>query len=196
MSSLPVTLPQIDTFVDGAAVKTVGQTNFTICRELSPEVLRVPEGKVCTEMICLYQSEGVIIEPAGALGIAALAQLGERLRGKKVVCIVSGSNNDISRYPEIIERSLIDQGLKHYFLIEFSQRPGALRRYLDNALGPTDDITLFEYIKKSNREYGPALVGIELADKDDFGLLLGRMEDIGLSFEIISRESALFRFVL
>ena len=192
----PVTLPWVDTFVDGAAVRTVGQANFAICRELIREVLRVPEGKVCTEMIGLYQSEGIIAEPAGALSIAALAQLGERLRGKRVVCIVSGGNNDISRYPEVIERSLIDQGLKHYFLIEFSQRPGALRRYLDEALGPNDDITLFEYIKKSNREYGPALVGVELADRDDFGPLLGRMEAIGLQFETIGRDSALFRFVL
>lgn len=192
----PVTLTQIDTFVDGAAVKTAGQTNFAICRELIQEVLRVPEGKVCTEMIGLYQSEGIIAEPAGALGVAALAQLGDRLRGKTVVCIVSGGNNDISRYPEIIERSLIDQGLKRYFLIEFSQRPGALRRYLDDALGPNDDITLFEYIKKSNREYGPALVGVELADKDDYLPLVQRMKSIGLQFETIGRDSALFRFVL
>lgn len=192
----PITLPQIDTFVDGAAVKTAGQINFAICRELVREVLLIPEAKVCTEMIGLYQSEGIIAEPAGALSVAALTQLGERLRGKTVVCILSGGNNDISRYPEIIERSLIDQGLKHYFLIEFSQRPGALRRYLDDALGPDDDITLFEYIKKSNREYGPALVGIELARPDDFEPLLSRMEAIGLQFELISRDSALFRFVL
>ncbi|MDQ2798677.1 MAG: threonine ammonia-lyase IlvA [Armatimonadota bacterium] len=192
----PITLPQIDTFVDGAAVKTAGQLNFAICRELVREVLLIPEAKVCTEMIGLYQSEGIIAEPAGALSIAALTQLGERLQGKTVVCILSGGNNDISRYPEVIERSLIDQGLKHYFLIEFSQRPGALRRYLDDALGPDDDITLFEYIKKSNREYGPALVGIELVRPDDFGPLIARMEAIGLQFELISRDSALFRFVL
>lgn len=192
----PVTLPQIDTFVDGAAVKTAGLLNFAICRELAREILLVPEAKVCTEMIDLYQSEGIIAEPAGALSIAALSQLGERLRDKKVVCILSGGNNDISRYPEIIERSLIEQGLKHYFLIEFSQRPGALRRYLDDALGPDDDITLFEYIKKSNREYGPALVGVELAHAEDFGPLLARMEAIGLQFELIGRDSALFRFVL
>lgn len=192
----PVTLPQIDTFVDGAAVKTVGQTNFAICRQLAQEVLLVSEGQVCTEMIGLYQSEGIIAEPAGALSVAALRALGERLRGQKVVCIISGGNNDISRYPEIIERSLIDQGLKHYFLIEFSQRPGALRRYLDDALGPDDDITLFEYIKKSNREYGPALVGIELANQDEYVPLLQRMEAIGLQFETIGRDSALFRFVL
>jgi len=156
----------------------------------------VAEGSICTEMIRLYQSEGIISEPAGALSVAALNQLANTIRGKTVVCILSGGNNDISRYPEIIERSLIDQGLKHYFLIEFSQRPGALRRYLDEALGPDDDITVFEYIKKSNREYGPALVGIELSRRDDYGPLLERMTGIGLRYEIIDRESSLFRFVL
>lgn len=192
----PVTLERIDSFVDGAAVKTAGHHNFNICRRLIREIVPVAEGKVCTEMIDLYQSEGIIAEPAGALSIAALSLLGERVRGKTVVCILSGGNNDISRYPEIIERSLIDQELKHYFLIEFSQRPGALRRYLDDALGPNDDITLFEYIKKNNREYGPALVGIELVRKDDLAPLLERMDAIGLRYEIISSDSALFRFVL
>ncbi len=192
----PVTLEQIDTFVDGAAVKTAGRHNFQICQRLLREIVPVAEGRVCTEMIALYQSEGIIAEPAGALSIAALSQLGERLRGKKVVCVVSGGNNDISRYPEIIERSLIDQGLKHYFLVEFSQRPGSLRRYLDDALGPDDDITLFEYIKKSNREFGPALVGIELTRKEDYAPLLARMDSIGLRYEIIHSDSALFRFVL
>jgi threonine dehydratase len=192
----PVTLPEIDTFIDGAAVKTAGQHNFRICQRLLREILPVPEGKVCTEMIALYQSEGIIAEPAGALSVAALSLLGERLRGATVVCVLSGGNNDITRYPEIIERSLIDRGLKHYFLIEFSQRPGSLRRYLDEALGPDDDITLFEYIKKSNREYGPALVGIELTRTEDFPPLLARMDGIGLRYEIISSDSALFRFVL
>jgi len=191
-----VTLSKIEKFVDGAGVKTAGYINFAICRRLSREILPISEGSVCTEMIDLYQSDGIIAEPAGALSIAALPQLAERLSGKRVVCVVSGGNNDITRYPEIIERSLIEQGLKHYFLIEFSQRPGALRRYLDEALGPDDDITLFEYIKKSNREYGPALVGIELARRDDFTPLLARMDDIGLRYEVISSDSALFRFVL
>lgn len=192
----PVTLPEIDTFVDGAAVKTVGEGNFLLCRRLVQEIVPVPEGKICTEMIDLYQNDGIIAEPAGALSIAALSLLGERLAGKRVVCILSGGNNDITRYPEVIERSLIDQGLKHYFLIEFSQRPGALRRYLDDALGANDDITLFEYIKKSNREYGPALVGIELIRREDFAPLLARMDQLGLRYEIIRSDSALFRFVL
>jgi len=192
----PVTLPQIDTFVDGASVKTAGDHTFAICQRLVREILPVAVGKVCTEMIRLYQSEGIITEPAGALSVAALSLLGERVRGKTVVCILSGGNNDITRYPEIIKRSLIDRGLKHYFLIEFSQRPGALRRYLDDALGPDDDITLFEYIKKSNREYGPALVGIELARNEDYPPLLARMDGLGLRYEIIRGDSALFRFVL
>jgi threonine dehydratase len=192
----PVTLPEIDTFVDGAAVRTAGRHNFRICQRLLREVLPVSEGAICTEMIALYQSEGIIAEPAGALGVAALPLLGERLRGATVVCVLSGGNNDISRYPEIIERSLIDQGLKHYFLIEFSQRPGALRRYLDDALGSDDDITLFEYIKKSNREFGPALVGIELTRREDLAPLLARMDGIGLRYETIGTDSALFRFVL
>ncbi len=192
----PVTLPQIDTFIDGAAVKTAGANNFRICQRLLKEILPVGEGRVCTEMIALYQSEGIIAEPAGALSVAALDLLGERLRGKRVVCVLSGGNNDISRYPEIIERSLIDRGLKHYFLVEFSQRPGALRRYLDEALGANDDITLFEYIKKSNREFGPALVGIELTRKEDLPPLLMRMDGIGLRYEVINSDSALFRFVL
>lgn len=191
-----ITLPTIDTFVDGAAVKAPGELTFEILQHSHCEVLPVAEGAVCTEMIRLYQNEGIIAEPAGALSLGALPLLGERLFGKTVVCIISGGNNDITRYPEIIERSLIDLGLKHYFLIEFSQRPGALRRYLDEALGADDDITLFEYIKKSSREVGPALVGIELARKEDYSPLLQRMDGIGLKYEVIHSDSALFRFVL
>jgi threonine dehydratase len=192
----PVTLPTIDTFIDGAAVKTAGNLNFDLCRTAVRQIVPVAEGKVCTEMIDLYQNEGIIVEPAGALAVAALTKLHGEIQGKTVVCILSGGNNDITRYPEIIERSLIDKGLKHYFLIEFSQRPGALRRYLDEALGDNDDITQFEYIKKSNREYGPALVGIELTNREDFAPLLARMDGIGLRYEIIHKDSALFRFVL
>jgi threonine dehydratase len=192
----PVALEKIDTFVDGAAVKKAGALNYEICARVRPQLLAVAEGTVCTEMIAMYQNDGIIAEPAGALSVAALPQLAEKIAGATVVCVVSGGNNDISRYPEILERSLIDQGLKHYFLIEFSQRAGALRRYLDEALGPNDDITLFEYIKKSNREFGPALVGVELSSRADLEPLLRRMESQGLQYEIISHDSALFRFVL
>lgn len=191
-----ITLEKLDTFVDGAAVRTVGDLTFRLCKKVLEKLLLVPEGKVCETMIRLYQRDGVVAEPAGALSIAALQDLDGKLKGKTVVCIVSGGNNDISRYPEIIERSLVYQGLKHYFIINFSQRPGALRRFLDDALGPTDDITLFEYTKKNNRENGPALIGIELARKQDLQPLLKRMDAIGLSFELLKSDSPIFRFVI
>jgi threonine dehydratase len=147
-------------------------------------------------MIELYQQDGIITEPAGSLTIAALDSLQSQIVGKTVVCVVSGGNNDISRYPEIIERSLIYQGLKHYFLIAFSQRAGALRQYLDDVLGPTDDITLFEYVKKNNREFGSTLVGIELADRQDLAPLLARMDAIGLRYQPVERDSLLYRFLI
>ena len=159
-------------------------------------MVTVPEGKICEEMVTLYQNDGIITEPAGALSVTALDTLKEKIKGKTVVCIVSGGNNDISRYPEVMEKSLVYKGLKHYFLIEFSQRPGALREYLDQVLGKNDDITLFEYMKKSNRETGPALVGIELSDKKDLAPLLKRMNDHGLVYEILDQKSALWRFLV
>jgi len=191
-----VTLATIDTFVDGTAVRTVGDITFGIVRKVADSLELVSEGKVCETMISLYQKDGIVTEPAGALSVAVLEQLGKKLKGKTVVCIVSGGNNDISRYPEVIERSLVHQGLKHYFIVNFSQRPGALRRYLNEALGPTDDITLFEYVKKNNRENGPALVGVELADKDHLRPLLRRMDAIGMSYELLKNDSPLSRFVI
>ena len=191
-----VTLEKLDKFVDGAAVKTVGSLTFSVAKKLLYKMLLVPEGKVCEEMISLYQSDGVIAEPAGTLSVAALDMLDASLKGKTVVCVISGGNNDISRYPEIMERSLIYRGLKHYFMIEFSQRPGALRDYLDNVLGPNDDITLFEYMKKSNKETGPALVGVELADREDLGPLMKRMNVAGLTYEYLKSDSSLFRFLV
>src|SRR3989338_4914647 len=191
-----VTPPKIDTFVEGASVRTVGDLTFKLCKKVLEKLILVPEGKVCETMISLYQRDGIVAEPAGALAIASLEQIGKSLKGKTVVCIVSGGNNDISRYPEVIERSLVYQGLKHYFMISFSQRPGALKRYLNEALGPTDDITLFEYTKKNNRENGPALVGIELANKKDFKPLLKRMDKIGMSYELIEKDSPIFSFLI
>ncbi len=189
-----VTLEKIDKFVDGAAVKTVGSLTFFVAKKLLEKMLLAPEGKVCEEMISLYQSDGVVTEPAGALSVAALDAMKDKIKGKTVVCVISGGNNDVSRYPEIMDKSLMYKGLKHYFIIEFSQRPGALRDYLDNVLGPNDDVTLFEYIKKSNKETGPAVVGLELADKKDFEPLLKRMNKIGLAYEILKRDSPLFKF--
>jgi len=170
-----VTLDELHTFVDGAAVRKVGQLTFKLCRQHIDRVVVVPEGRICTTMIELYQNEGIITEPAGALSISALEDAAAEIRGKTVVCVLSGGNNDILRYPEIMERSLVYQGRKHYFIIEFAQKPGQLRQFVDEALGPNDDIVRFEYIKKTNKERGAALVGIELKDKADLEPLLDRI---------------------
>jgi len=192
----PVTLSFIDTFVDGAAVRRVGDLTFRLAADLVDDVVTVAEGRVCTTMLELYQRDGIIAEPAGALAVAALGDGVEVVPGSTVVCIVSGGNNDVSRYGEIVERSLVHEGLKHYFLVEFPQEPGALRGFLDNILGPGDDITLFEYVKKNNRETGPALVGIELAAKADLEPLLGRMASSGLDIEPLPAGSPAFRFLV
>jgi threonine dehydratase len=192
----PVALEAIDTFIDGAAVGRVGDTTFPIVRDLVDEVVAVPEGAVCTEMLDLYQSEGVIAEPAGALAGAALRADLRRPPQGPVVCIVSGGNNDVSRYGEVVERSLLHEGLRHYFLVTFPQEPGALRHFLDDVLGPGDDIVLFEYVKKNNRETGPALVGIELEQAADLAGLLERMEASPLTIEQVPPGSPLFTFLL
>jgi threonine dehydratase len=192
----PVGLDAIDTFIDGAAVGRVGDVTFPIVRDLVDEVVAVPEGAVCTEMLDLYQSEGVIAEPAGALAGAALRGALRRPPQGPVVCIVSGGNNDVSRYGEVVERSLLHEGLRHYFLVTFPQEPGALRHFLDDVLGPGDDIVLFEYVKKNNRETGPALVGIELEQASDLVGLLERMEASPLTIEQVPPGSPLFTFLL
>jgi threonine dehydratase len=192
----PVTLPDLDTFVDGAAVARVGELTYPIVRDLVDEVVTVEEGAVCTEMIDLYQSDGIIAEPAGALAsTAARLALGDAPAGP-VVCVVSGGNNDVSRYSEIVERSLIHQGLRHYFLVTFPQEPGALRRFLDELLVHGEDIVLFEYVKKSNRDEGPALVGIELNRSGDLEGLLERIGDSPLRIERVPPGSPMFTFLL
>ncbi len=191
-----VTLPRIDKFVDGAAVAAVGKVSFDAAKSLIDIMTVVSEGKVCEEMVRLYQSDGIITEPAGALSVAALDAVADAIRGKTVICVVSGGNNDISRYPEIMDRALIYKGLKHYFIVDFPQRPNALRDYLDKVLGPNDDITLFEYIKKSNKETGPALIGIELGDKKDLEPLLRRMGEAGFGYEALEKDSVLYRFLI
>jgi threonine dehydratase len=192
----PVALSTMDTFVDGAAVGRVGDHTFPIVRDLVDEMVVVPEGAVCTEMLDLYQSEGIIAEPAGALASAAARRfLGRRPQGP-VVCIVSGGNNDVSRYAEVVERSLLHEGLRHYFLVTFPQEPGALRQFLDQVLGHGDDIVVFEYVKKSNRETGPALVGIDLQAASDLPGLLQRMDESRLEIEQVPPGSPLFTFLL
>lgn len=186
-----VTLEQIDKFVDGAAVKRVGDLNFAICKETLDEMLLVPEGKVCTTILKLYNEEAMVVEPAGALSIAALDLLKDEIKDKTVVCIVSGSNNDITRTEEIKERSLFYEGLKHYFLIEFPQRPGALKQFVSNVIGPEDDITFFQFSKKNNRESGPAVVGIELKNKQDLSFILSNLERFNFKFTHLNEQPSL-----
>lgn len=190
----PTDLPDMDTFVDGAAVGRVGALTFPIVRDLVDDVVAVPEGAVCSEMLELYQTEGIIAEPAGALASAALHLVPLRGSGA-VMCIVSGGNNDVSRYADIVERSLVYEGLRHYFLVTFSQEPGSLRRFLDDVLCAGEDIVVFEYVKKNNRETGPALVGIELERAADLAGLLERMEASPLDVEPVSPGTPLFSFL-
>lgn len=192
----PVMLREIDRFVDGAAVKRVGDLTFSICRDVLDEMHLVPEGRICTTILKLYNEDAIVVEPAGALSIAALDDYADAIRGKKVVCIVSGSNNDIDRMPEIRERSLQYEGLKHYFLISFAQRPGALKEFVNKVLGPTDDITRFEYMQKTNKEAGPALVGIELQSRADYEGLMLRMKDHGINVTEINKDDKLYGYLI
>jgi threonine dehydratase len=191
-----ITLSHIDNFVDGAAVKKVGEINFPIIKNSISRVLLVDEGKVCHTLLQLYNDEGFVVEPAGTLSIAALDDLKEEIKGKTVVCIVSGSNNDITRTEEIRERALLYNGLKHYFVIRFPQRAGALREFLNHVLGPNDDITHFEYTKKNNRELGPALVGIQVKCKEDYESLLERMNENGLQFQSMNESKMLYELLI
>ena len=191
----PVPLEHLDPFVDGAAVRTVGRHTYALAAEYRPRLTAVPEGQICVEMLDLYQSDGIISEPAGALAPAALGDLGLPA-GATVVCVLSGGNNDVSRYAEIVERALVFEGRKHYFLVEFPQEPGALRRFLDDVLGPDDDITLFEYVKRNNRETGPALVGIELGSPDGLEPILKRMASAPHRIERVPPDSPLFTFLV
>lgn len=191
----PVTLPEVDPFVDGAAVKRAGDTTYPLVRDGHAELVAIPEGRVCQEMLALYQTEGIVAEPAGALAAAALDGL-DLTPDQTVVAVLSGGNNDVLRYPEVVERALVYEGRKHYFLVNFPQEPGALRGFLDAVLGPDDDIALFEYAKRSNRETGPALVGIELGAADDLQPLLDRMARSSITVERIPPDSPLFRFIL
>ncbi|WP_329057452.1 threonine ammonia-lyase IlvA [Amycolatopsis sp. NBC_01480] len=192
----PVRIPTVDPFVDGAAVRLAGSVTYPLVRDSGAELTSVPEGAVCTEMLAMYQSDGVIAEPAGALATAALGNAVQVEPGQTVVCIVSGGNNDVSRYSEILERSLVHEGLKHYFLVGFPQEPGALRRFLDEILGPEDDITRFEYVKRNSRETGPALIGIEIARPADLPGLLARLDASPLQVERVESGSPLFHYLL
>ncbi len=156
----------------------------------------VPEGKVCSTILKLYNEEAIVVEPAGALSVAALDDFAEEIKGKTIVCIISGSNNDIDRMPEIKERSLQFEGLKHYFLVDFAQRPGALKEFVNLVLGPTDDITRFEYMQKTNKESGPALIGVELKNRPDYDALLDRMNAYNIRFTELNKNDRLFSYLV
>ena len=192
----PVTLSEINRFVDGAAVKRAGELTFPVCREILDDIILVPEGKVCTSILKLYNEEAIVAEPAGALSVAALDFCADQIKGKKVVCILTGGNNDIERMQEIKELSLLYEGLKHYFVINFPQRPGSLKLFVNNVLGPDDDITRFEFIKKTQKENGPALVGIELKFASDYPLLVSRLNEFKFDFKELNRDPTLFEYLV
>ncbi len=192
----PVELDSIDKFVDGASVKRVGDHNFAICKNVLDEVHLVPEGKICTTILDMYNEEAIVVEPAGAMSIAVLDDYAEQIKGKNVLCIVSGGNNDIARMQEIKERSLIYEGLKHYFLIRFAQRPGALKDFVNKVLGDNDDITRFEYIQKHNKESGPALVGLELRSKSDYTELIEKMKKYQINYNEINKDDNIYGYLI
>ena len=192
----PVTLESIERFVDGASVQRVGDITFSICKNVLDKIHLVPEGKICTTILQLYNEDAIVAEPAGALAISSLDYFTEEIKNKNVVCIVSGGNNDIDRMQEIKERSLQYEGLKHYFLIRFAQRPGALKEFVNHVLGPTDDITRFEYVQKHNKESGPALVGIELKSKGDYETLLKNLSQFHVNFTELKKDDNAFGYLV
>ncbi|HYG01372.1 MAG TPA: threonine ammonia-lyase IlvA [Chryseosolibacter sp.] len=192
----PVVLDKIQRFVDGASVKKVGDITFELCKDVLSDMILVPEGKVSSTILQLYNEDAIVAEPAGALTIAALEQYANVIKGKKVVCILSGGNNDIDRMQEIKERSLLHEGLKHYFIVRFAQRPGALKEFVNNILGPNDDIVRFEFIQKNNKESGPALIGIEVKSRDDFRSLIDRMKASSLNYTLVNENENLFEYLV
>lgn len=191
-----VALDHIDPFVDGAAVKQPGKLTFEICKEVLDDIRLIPEGKVCSTILKMYNEEAIVVEPAGALSASALDFYKTQIKGKNVVCVISGGNNDITRTEEIKEKSLLYEGLKHYFIINFPQRAGALREFLNNVLGPNDDIAFFEYVKKTSRESGPALVGIELKNVKDYDELIERMKKFNIDFQNLNEDTTLFELLI
>ncbi|MDO6675034.1 threonine ammonia-lyase IlvA [Tenacibaculum sp. 1_MG-2023] len=191
-----IKLDSIDKFVDGAAVQQVGELTYKICQENLSDMLTAPEGKVCQTILEMYNKEAIVVEPAGALTLSALDFYKEDLKGKNVVCVISGSNNDITRTAEIKERALLYGGFKHYFIVRFPQRAGALKEFVAEVLGENDDITFFEYSKKTNRENGSAVVGIELEKKEDLQPLIHRMKERSFYGEYLNDKPNLFEFLV
>jgi len=191
-----VELGEIDKFVDGAAVKKAGAMTYEVCKRVLDDIVVVPEGAVCTTIIQMYNKSAIVVEPAGALSAAALRFYADKIKGKNVACIVSGSNNDITRMEEIREKSLLYEGLKHYFIVNFPQKSGEILSFIRDVIGPTDDLVYIQYIKKTNKNFGPALIGIELAAKEDFKALTERMDKHGISYEYINENNKLFEILI
>lgn len=191
-----ITLDTLDVFVDGAAVKTIGEIGFDYCSSYLDDLILVDEGEICQNIISMYTRDAIVVEPAGAMSVSALSHLKNDIKGKHVVCLICGGNNDITRMAEIKERALLFSRLKHYFIVRFPQRAGALKEFVQDILGPTDDITYFEYSKKSAREQGPAIVGIEIKSVDDFEPLLNRMKGKGFFGDYLNDKPDLFQFLI
>ena len=192
----PIKLENIDKFVDGAAVQLAGTHTYEVCRQVLDDIVVVPEGAVCTTIIHMYNKSAIVVEPAGALAVAALKFYKDKLKGKRVACVVSGSNNDITRMEEIREKSLLYEGLKHYFIVNFPQKSGAILSFIRDVIGPTDDFVHIQYIRKTNKNFGPALIGIELASKEDFGPFMQRLKAHGISYEYINENNQLFEILI
>ncbi|MDY0779754.1 threonine ammonia-lyase IlvA [Tenacibaculum sp. IB213877] len=191
-----VKLEEIEKFIDGASVQQVGEYTYAICKDTIDEMSTVAEGKVCQTILDLYNKDAIVVEPAGALTIASLDDFADEIQGKNVVCVVSGSNNDITRTAEIKERALLHADLKHYFIVRFPQRAGALKEFVAEILGPDDDITHFEYTKKSSRENAPAVVGIELKNKQDLEPLIIKMKERNFFGDYLNNKPDLFQFLV
>ena len=191
-----IKLAEIDKFVDGAAVQQAGALTYQVCKEVLDDIVVVPEGAVCTTIIHMYNKSAIVVEPAGALAVSALKFYKDQIKGKRVACIVSGSNNDITRMEEIREKSLLYEGLKHYFIVTFPQKSGAILSFIQNVIGSSADLVHIQYIKKTNKNFGPALIGIELADKADFEPFLQRMRDNGFAYEYINKNNQLFEILI
>ena len=192
----PVKLEHIDKFVDGAAVQLAGTHTYEVCRQVLDDIVVVPEGAVCTTIIHMYNNSAIVVEPAGALAVAALKFYKDKIKGKRVACVVSGSNNDITRMEEIREKSLLYEGLKHYFIVNFPQKSGAVLSFIRDVIGPTDDLVHIQYIRKTNKNFGPALIGIELAAKEDFEPFMNRLKAHGISYEYINENNQLFEILI
>ncbi len=192
----PVKLEKIDTFVDGAAVQKAGSMTYEVCKEVLDDIVVIPEGAICSTIIQMYNKSAIVVEPAGALAATALRFYADKIKGKNVACIVSGSNNDITRMEEIREKSLLYEGLKHYFIVNFSQKSGAVLSFIRDVIGPKDDLVYIQYIKKTNKESGPAIIGIEVSEKEDLKSLIKRMEDNKIKFEYINEDNHLFEILI